>query len=165
MDLDDFLDHFNWLSRVEGVMSSVIHFDKRKAADGPPLVGAVMQIARSATGADAWTFHVVRNQGWTGGDVERLLDRYAIPVWCRRVTGRYFILSVPRRQANWAEYLILRRGMSLEGTLFNPDNQRYAQKYAPGDQPPAWADRGREPGLPVGKPEPRDMVDRLGDLL
>lgn len=162
MDLDTFLDAFNWISRVEGAVSSVLHFDRRKAAEGPVGVGFVTELARSASGAGSWTFHIVRDAGWTGGDAERLLNHYAIPIWGRRLTGRHFILSVPRRQANWAEYLLLRRGMSLEGDLFNPDNQRYAQKYAPGDQPPAWADRGRE--TPDAQ-RSRDVIDRLGDLL
>lgn len=156
MNLDDFLDVFNLASRVEGLVSSILHFDKRRASQGPPVLGVAGELARSATGAASWTFRVRRDLGWTGGDVERLLNHYAIPIWCRRVTDKHFILSVPRRQANWAEYLILRRGMPLEGELFNPDNQRYAMKYAPGDQPPAWADRDRSQ---------RGFVDRLSDLL
>jgi hypothetical protein len=148
MKLDDFLDAFNWIVRIEGFVSSLLHFDKRAAREGAPVLGFASQLALSATGAANWTFHVPRDQGCTGMDVERLLAHYAIPIWCRRVTGKHFILTVPRRQANWAEYLILRRGMSLDGTLFNPDNQRYAQKYAPGDQPPAWVDRISGPGVP-----------------
>ena len=122
MNLDDFLDIFNWASRVEGLVSSVLHFDKRRASEGPPVIGLATELALSATGMASWTFRVRRDQGWTGGDVERLLNHYAIPIWCRRVTGQNFILSVPSRQANWAEYLILRRGMTLDGRLFNPDN-------------------------------------------
>jgi len=156
MNLDDFLDIFNLASRAEGLVSSILHFDKRKASSGPPVVGVARELALSATGLSSWTFRIRRDEGWTGGDVERLLNPYAIPIWCRRVTGQHFILSVPRRQANWAEYLILRRGMPLEGALFNPDNQRYAMKYAPGDQPPAWADRDRAQ---------RGFFERLNDLL
>ena len=156
MELDDFLDAFNWIDRIEGFASSIVHADWRKASAGPPVLGFAAEFVRSAAGAASWTFRIPRDSGWAGGDVERLLNHYAIPIWGRRVTGQHFILSVPSRQANWAEYLILRRGMTLDGRLFNPDNARYAKKYAPGDQPPAWADRGREP---------RDVVDRLSDLL
>jgi hypothetical protein len=156
MKLDDFLDAFNVIDRVEGFVSSIFHYDRREASKGLPVVGHLVEIGKSAAGAGSWTFRVRQETGWTGGDAERLLNHYAVPVWGRRVTGDHYILSVPTRQANWAEYLILRRGMILDGPLFNPDNQRYAQKYAPGDQPPAWADRRREP---------RNVVDRLGDLL
>ena len=156
MKIDDFLDAFNLIDRIEGFVSSIAHLDKKRAAAGPPVVGFAAEIARSAVGAGSWSFNLRRESGFTGGDAERLLNHYAIPIWGRRVTGDHYILSVPIRQANWAEYLILRRGMVLDGRLFNPDNQRYAQKYAPGDQPPAWADRGRER---------RTVVDRLGDLL
>ncbi|MGE5603650.1 MAG: hypothetical protein ACM30E_11400 [Nitrososphaerales archaeon] len=172
MELDDFLDAFNWIDRITGLVSSVIHLDTKAAAAGPPLVGLAFEVARSASGAGAWSFYLRRSAGWTGGDVERLLQHYAIPVWGRRVTGQHYVLSVPRRQANWAEYLILRRGMPLEGPLLNLDNRRHAEKYAPGDQPPAWADRGREPQEIAGpvhengvQDEPRGLVDHLSELL
>jgi hypothetical protein len=156
MKIDDFLDAFNLIDRIEGFISSIAHFDKKRAAAGPPLVGVAAELARSTFGAGSWSFRERRDCGFTGGDAERLLNHYAIPTWGRRVTGDHYILSVPVRQANWAEYLILRRGMVLDGRLFNPDNQRYARKYAPGDQPPAWADRERVR---------RSAIRRLGDLL
>lgn len=80
MNLDDFLDFFNWISRAEGLVSSVLHYDKKRAAAGPPIVGIASELALSATGMSVWTFHIARNQGWTGGDAERLLKRYAIPI-------------------------------------------------------------------------------------
>ena len=156
MDLDDFFDTFNWIDRIEGLVSSVFHADWKAVAKGPPILGIALELGQAVSGAGAWTFHIPRDGGWTGADVERLLKHYAIPSWGRRVTGKHFILSVPLRQANWAEYLILRRGMSLDEALFNPDNIRYAQKYAPGDQPPAWMDRDRGS---------RNVLDRLSELL
>lgn len=156
MKLDDFLDAFNWIDRIEGFFSAIAHFDRKRAAGGPPVLGVAAELARSASGAGSWTFHVRRDGPFNGGDAERLLGRYAVPIWGRRVTGDHFILSVPVRQANWAEYLLLRRGIVLDGRLFNPDNQRYALKYAPGDEPPAWADRGRQP---------RSVIERLSDML
>lgn len=156
MNMDDFLDAFDLINRAEGLVSRVLHFDRRRAAGGTPAVGFALELAKSAIGAEEWTFQLRRDSGWCGGDAERLLKHYGVPIWGRRFTGKHFVFSIPRRQANWAEYLLLRRGMTLDGPLFNPDNQRYALKYAPGDQPPAWADRGREP---------RNVVDRLGDLL
>jgi hypothetical protein len=156
MNLDDFLDAFNLIDRVEGFAASILYFDRRRAAAGAPVLGMATELMRSASGLGSWTFHIARDGAFTGGDVERLLNHYAIPVWGRRLTGLHYVLSCPRRQANWAEYLILRRGMQLDGPLFNPNNQRYAKKYAPGDQPPAWIDRG---GAAAG------ILDRLEDLI
>jgi len=156
VNLDDFLDTFNWIDRIEGLASAIVHADWKAGAKGPPILGVAAELGRAANGAGSWTFHIPRDCGWTGADVEYLLRHYAVPSWGRRVTGQHFILSVPVRQANWAEYLILRRGIALDGTLFNAANQRYAQRYAPGDAPPAWVDRGSEP---------RSTVDRLADWL
>ncbi len=156
MSLDDFLDTFNWIDRLEGVFSSFIHANWKGAAKGPAGVGLVAEAARTAVGAGSWTFRIRRDAGWSGADVEALLRHYGIVAWGRRVTGEHFILSVKERQANWAEYLIMRRGMCLDGSLYNPDNARYAQRYAPGDRPPAWADQSGER---------RDAVGRLIDWL
>lgn len=151
MELDDFLDAFNWIDRIQGFAASLIHADWKKAVTGAPVIGLASELVRGATGASSWTFHVPRDSGWTGGDVESLLGHYAIVVWGRRITGRHYILSVKSRQANWAEYLILRRGIPLDGSLFNPANAQYAKKYAPGDRPPAWADRDHGHGGPIDK--------------
>ncbi len=156
MELDDFLDAFNWIDRIQGFAASLVHADWKKAAAGPPVVGLASELVQGVTGVTSWTFHIPRDSGWTGGDVESLLRHYAIIIWGRRMTGKHYILSVKTRQANWAEYLILRRGIPLDGSLFNPANAQYAMKYAPGDQPPAWADRDRTR---------RGFFDRLSDLL
>lgn len=142
MSLDDFLDTFNLIDRIEGWVSSVVHADWKSAAKTPLGLGFAVELTRSVVGAGAWTFEVPRDSGWTGADVESLLLHYGIIAWGRRVTGQNFVLSVKERQANWAEYLILRRGIPLDSPLFNPDNAQYTKKYAPGDRPPAWADRG-----------------------
>lgn len=156
MNLADVFDAFNWMDRLEGLVSSFIYADWKNAARTHGVAGIVGEAGRTVSQANTWTICIDRSGPWTGGDAERLLQHYGVRLWGRRVTGKHFILTVEERQANWAEYLLLRRGITLDGRLFNPENQRYAQKYAPGDQPPAWADRGREP---------RTIVDRLEDLL
>ncbi len=175
MNMLDVFDAFNWMDRLEGLVSSLIFANWKGAVRSSGAAGIAIETARTLAGANAWSIRIARNGDWTGGDAERLLKHYGVRLWCRRVTSKHFILTVEERQANWAEYLLLRRGMPVEGRLFNPDNQRYALKYAPGDQPPAWADRGREPAelfrppalesTPAAVSEPRGVIDRLGDLL
>jgi hypothetical protein len=101
-----------------------------------------------------WSFSVPRDAGWTGASIEEFLKHYAIKVWGRRITSQYFHFSVKERQANWAEYLLLRRGIPVSRSLFDPQNAVYGQQHAPGDQPPAWADRKASRGL----------FDKLSDL-
>ncbi len=156
MKLDDFLDAFNLIDRIEGMISSVIHADWRNAAQREGPLGIATELGRTAFGANSWTFRVPLDSEWSGGEIERFLKHYHIIVWGRRITGSHAIFSVKGRQAVWAEYLLLRRGIPLAGPLCDPNNLRYAQQHAPGDQPPAWADR---------KPAHRSAADKLLDWL
>ncbi len=129
--LDDILDLFNWVDRLEGLLSSFINSDWHGIGDSQTPVDLF----------GSWTFHIRRDVAWTGGEVERFLRHYGIVAWGRRLTGDHYILSVKPRQAEWAEYLLLRRGIAIDAPYFNPQNATYAQRFAPGDRPPAWGDR------------------------
>lgn len=90
----------------------------------------------------------------TGGDAERLLARYHIPIFGRRVRHREFIFSVPARQAAWAEYVLLRGGITLAAShrLIDQRNVRYAQRHSA--PIPAWAD-GKHSAPPAAPERPR----------
>jgi hypothetical protein len=107
----DLLDCFNWLDRVEGLVSAL------------------------SNGGSQWTFEIPRGCGWTGGDIETFLDRYGVDVWGRRVRSDALLFSVKRHQANWAEYLLRRRGIPILQAPFNPVNEEYGRWYSPGSQP------------------------------
>jgi hypothetical protein len=124
----DLLDAFNWIDRAQGVLMSLRHARPRRRA-------------RQRGEAGSWTFQIPRTAGWSGADIERFLNRYGIIVWGRRVTSQYLIFTVKRRQANWAEYLLLRRGIPVATQPYNSLNTAYGAAHAPGDAPPAWADR------------------------
>jgi hypothetical protein len=64
-------------------------------------------------------------------------------------------MYVKERQANWAEYLLRRRGIAVESPVLNPKNLGYAQMHAPDDQPPAWADR---------EPKRGSLLDSILDI-
>lgn len=137
----DFLDLFNVIDRLEGFFARFEHADWRGAAEKSGGFGVLGEAARSASGANAWSFHVPRDCGWTGSEIETYLNKYGIIVWGRRATGSELHFSVKERQANWAEYLLLRRGIPLNGKTFNDHNPEYGSAHAPGDAPPAWVDK------------------------
>ena len=136
----DFLDLFNLIDRLEGFFARFAHADWGGAAGRSNGAGLVSEFGRTALGANSWTFRVPRDCEWTGTEIERYLRKYGIVVWGRRVTGNFLIFSVKERQANWAEYLLLRRGIPLNGRTFNDLNPEYGRAHAPGDSPPAWVD-------------------------
>jgi len=138
------LDAFNWIDRVTGMVSSFAHADWKGSARKSGPLGVIGEAGSTALGMNTWSFSVCRDSEWSGTDIERFLKRYGIIVWGRRVTGDHYIFTVKGRQANWAEYLLQRRGIPVEGRSHNAKNSVYAQAHMPGDQPPAWADRDKK---------------------
>jgi hypothetical protein len=149
----DGLAMLDWIDRIEGLVSSFINADWHGAGRRAGLPGLLAEAGRTLTGSNRWRFETPREAEWAGAEVERLLRHYGIRVWGRGFTDTTVYFYVKERQANWAEYLLLRRGIPLVGPLYNPANAAYARQYAPGNRPPAWADRDR------------GLLDRLDDWL
>ena len=121
----DLVDAVNLLARVEAVVGALVHNARRS-----PKVRGSAALARCSRDTR------VRYGEWSGIDVERFLRHYGVDVWGGRATTDHFIMYVKERQANWAEYLLRRRGIAIEGPVLDPKNLGYAQMHAPGDQPP-----------------------------
>lgn len=126
MTLDDFLDTFNWISRLEGVAFWLTTFLPSRDLFGEVrIVPGTVEIQIERYGADGQIAH-------TGGDAERLLRWVRIPVHGKRVTHDAFIFVVPARQGKWAEYLLLRAGVRLAPghRMIDPCNARWAARHA-----------------------------------
>lgn len=119
MSFDDFIDAFNLIDRIEGLLY------------------------RGRFGS-AHTFKIRREGDLTGEDIERILKKRHVTVFERRVTSKHFIFSVKRnKQAIWAEYNLCRVRAMLDGRLLEPRNPEWAAKYN-GQAPPAWDDQPRK---------------------
>ena len=116
MNALDLLDAVNVIDRLGGLILSLRH-------------------------GGAHTFRFDRTTT-TGADVERILRRYKIRVFGRRITSKHAMLSVPSKQAAWAEYLLLRAGAPVV-TRFDARNAAWAARHPAGQLPPAWKDRRR----------------------
>ena len=86
-------------------------------------------------------FNVPRECAWSGHDIESLLGRHGVRIWGRGFTSTDICFNVKGRQANWAEYLLKRRGIPVSDSPVNPKNDVYAEKHAPGSEPPGWRRR------------------------
>ncbi len=99
-----------------------------------------------------------RDGGFHGGDVEEILRRYGIRVWGRQVVGDNFGLLVKRRQAKWAEHVLLKAGVPIASALVDERNRKYANRPCT-KMPKAW-------GKGIG---PKSAIDHvvvwLGKLL
>jgi len=58
-------------------------------------------------------FYYYTTSAYNGYRVEKLLRRYGIRVWGRRIQGDTRSFIVKRKQAVWAEYLLCRAGVPL----------------------------------------------------
>ena len=136
MELDDFLDKFNLIDRIDRAIGMALSFVPYQPTRKGHPAGAL----RVAPGM----FEISIERGdadQTGGQAERILRKYGIPIWGRRVTSREFIMTVRARQADWAEHVLLREGIVFAGRHRWHDDRAPAWAGRHADPVPAWADR------------------------
>ena len=90
----------------------------------------------------------------TGGAVEAMLRRYAIPVIDRQYAKRIgdtftdYGICVPASQAAWAEYLMLRSGVVLSSQLIQESNAKQSDTpFEDRSLPPSWGAPSRPRGV------------------
>jgi hypothetical protein len=123
----DLVDAVNILSRIEAVVGALLYNTRRS-----PRVHGVAALP------SAHEIRVSRYSEWSGTEVVRFLTHYGVDVWGGRTTSDHFIMYVKDRQAKWAEYLLLRRGIPVDSVPCDSRNLTYAAAFAPGSSPPAW---------------------------
>ncbi len=135
------LDIFDWLDSKLGVW---FHRGWGRALERYGVMGLVKELARTASGQGAWRFAIPRTEGLTGWEIEQLLARYGITIWGRWFDDEYLYFNVKREQANWAEYLLKRRGLSVASAPYNLLNDLYPQRHPPGSMPTPWQEKKRQ---------------------
>ena len=155
----DIIAYLNWIDRVEGIISSFLNADWRGATHHHGGTGWSASLVAQSPAAIVGESTCPRDCDWSGGEIEQFLAHYGVKVWGRGFAGEDIYFSVKERQANWAEYLLRRRGIPVSNRLFNARNDLYAEQHAPGDQPPAWADGPHDPNVNAAQP---DFLDKIG---
>ena len=111
---------------MQSVLELIAHLDLFERVD---------ELARALLGIRSWRFAIPRDCGWSGKQIERFLGRYGVDVWGRNFNSDYLFFRVKLRQANWAEYLMYRRGIPVHSPPFNPRNRLYGIRHSPGSEP------------------------------
>ncbi|MGD1995298.1 MAG: hypothetical protein PVH62_00845 [Anaerolineae bacterium] len=132
----EWLAHLDLISRVEGFVSTFLNADWRGAAQRSGVLGVLGEVVDCVTFRNTWPIYVPRDCPWRGIDIERFLARYGVRIWDRGFTREYLTFRVKRRQANWAEYLLWRRGIPVCSRPFNPANRLHGLRHLPGSAPP-----------------------------
>lgn len=123
--------------RAEGFMGQLL-----EAAAQLDLVNRVDELVGDVLHAPKGfvRFSVLREEQRPPIEAERMLHTYGIPIWGRGFSGGEFYFSVPKQQAEWAEYLLLRGKWAVLNRV-EAKNVAWAAKYE--GLPPAWVDNPR----------------------
>lgn len=111
----DFLDLFNVIDRVEGLVRGLLY------------------------GGGTKTLKVEHNEDALGQDYEDALRTRGVAVFGRGVNSDELRWKVKARQARWAEYNLRRMNAPVTSRDVDPNNRK-AIRYA-GALPPAWSER------------------------
>ena len=132
------LDPVDWVDRRVGVW---LHRPWRRILERYGLSGLLRELARTAAGDGSWRFHIPRQEGLSGWEIERMLAQYGVAIWGRGFDAETIYFSVKREQVDWAEYLLKRRGVAVMTTPYNPLNDLYPQRHPPGSMPTPWREK------------------------
>lgn len=100
MQIFEFLAVFDWIS---------------------PLIASL----QTAMYGQGWTFYIGLDSGWTGAQCEKILKSKGVKVYGKCIAHGDAFFQVPTKQAEWAEYLLLRAGVPLKYALYSEQNMRY----------------------------------------
>jgi hypothetical protein len=100
MDVFEFLADFDWISPLIALVETAIY-------------------------GHGWTFYLDLDSGWTGARCEKLLRSKGVRVYGRCIANGDAFFQVPKKQAEWAEYLLLKAGAPLKYHLFSERNRKY----------------------------------------
>ncbi len=160
--IDDILGNLNYVDRIEGLIMSLRHGDYNEARKHG-LPGVAAEVVSSLVMANTHSFAMSRSGNHTLNEVEALLARYGIPIFGRTHDARCMYFHVKKRQARWAEYLLLQAGVQLESPTFDSRNAAYPARHAPGWMPKPWGENA-PPDKPVASPTmPPSEMNRLGE--
>ncbi len=141
---DDLLGPLNIIDRMEGLVSAIRYGNYRRARRHGA-VGVSAELVRSVFGVNTARFALIRDGDHSLVEVEKLLKRYGIPVFGRTHDSENMYFSVKKRQARWAEYIMLNAGIDLANPTFDMHNPGYVGRHGPGWMPTPWAEKEREP--------------------
>lgn len=93
---------------------------------------------------------------WCGYELECLMRKFGIRIYGRDAGKEYITFTVKEKQANYAEYLLIRAGFEIRNKLRNPANAKHAPDYY-----------NKHPSIPTGGGggTKRDLITALFDFV
>ena len=113
----EFLCSFNWLYLPHLIAESLWHADWKGAYQRSGFAGLCVETLRSAIGINSYPFFVPMKSTWSGKGIQQLLAKHGIRMWGSAFANGTLFFHVKRRQAAWAQYVMLRAGVPLQAPL------------------------------------------------
>ena len=108
------LDATNILVLPATIFGNFRYADWRGASDRHGTVGVAWEAMQAVLGTNAEPFFIPQRSDWKIGAVKELLARYGITaVWGVGYWNNELFFRVKGRQADWAQYVLLRAGVPL----------------------------------------------------
>lgn len=130
----------DYIDRIEGVISTFINADWRKAYKKRGVVGILTELVSCIVSHNAPTIRV-RRGSHSGIEIERLLEKFGVRLWDRGATSHELYFCVKRRQVKWAEYVLLSHHIPITSVLRESRNTGWVASRA--EQLVAWKDKQR----------------------
>jgi len=109
----EFLTCLNWLALPQTIAESLWHADWTRAYQKGNLPGIIGEALSSVAGTNTFPFFVPSNSHWSGADIQALLARHGIKMWGVGWANGEMFFRVSKRQAAWAQYVMLKSGVPL----------------------------------------------------
>jgi len=136
---NDLLGPLNYIDRIEGLLRGIIYQD--------------MGHRFAVLFADRGGRHSCQ-------EVEALLKRYGIVMYGRMHDAKHFYFLVKKRQAEWAEYLLVHANVAVTSPPINPKNAEYAASHEPGWLPKPWSEQDKD-----HPDDPQDFIGKISKYL
>ena len=113
MSSNNLLDVTNVVVLPATILGNFGHADWRGAARAGGVVGLSAEAVKAAVGANTEPFFIPCDSEWKINDVQGLLRQYGIKLWGVGYFNNELYFRVKKRQAHWAQYVLLRAGVPL----------------------------------------------------
>ncbi len=144
----DLLTNFDILYLPQTIIESIWHSNWKSAYRQNGVMGLGREVVDSLLGFNSYQFYVSMNHGWSGHSINDLLARHGIKMWGWTFANGEMFFRVKKRQAAWAQYVMLRAGVPLQSPLTAP---------TPNTSTATVATSKHQSQSPAGSPNDRTM--------
>lgn len=143
---------FNVFLPIDVVFNTIRYANWKKAAQRSGAAGVAAELVQTAVGTNTEPFFVPVSAGWTAQAIAALLVQYGVRLWGVSYFNDQITFLVKKRQAHWAQYVLLRAGVPLDEGLLDGSRANPGYRQAKAQQ--------KEEGGTLGK-----VIDWLVRLL